>query len=105
MPISVVLLYLVYRVRGGQALHAILLVAVAICVPLLALLWSEKHRDLMGAEGANALAEEDALRTAGIPAGRFAPSLTERQAHYRMTMLAVVTDEKRELAASSHQSM
>jgi hypothetical protein len=91
------LLYLVHRARVGETVQDILLAAVVICVLVLALLWSEKHADLMGSEGVNALAEEESLTGAGITDGRLAPSLTARQAHYRRIMLAEAQmDPKRE---------
>ena len=96
IPITVTLLYLAHRARVEQSVHVILLVAIVIGVPALALLWSEKHADLMGSEGVDARAEEESLVAAGITAGRFAPSLTARQAHYRRMMLPKATDESQE---------
>ena len=88
IPVTAMLLYVSYRVRVGATLHAILLVAVAVVVAVLTLLWLGKHADLVASEGVDAQAEEDSLASAGITPGRLAPSLTARQAHYRRIMVA-----------------
>ncbi len=74
--------------RVGGALHGLLLIAIIVVAGLLAWLWSEAHAKLMAAEGVNAQAEEDSLAAAGVRPGRFAPSVTLRQANYRSIMLS-----------------
>ena len=93
VPISVALLYVSAKVKAGETVHMILLLAVAVAVPILALLWSESHADLMGSEGVDARAERDSLDASGVDTGRLAPSLTTRQAHYRGVMLARRADD------------
>ena len=93
VPVSAALLYIVATVKVGETARSILLLAVVVAVPTLALLWSERHADLMGAEGVDAQAEKDSLAALGVETRRLAPSLTARQAHYRGVMLARSTDD------------
>jgi hypothetical protein len=93
VPISVALLYVAATVKAGETVHLILLSAVSVAVPILGLLWSERHADLMGSEGVDARAEEESLAATGVETRRLAPSLTARQAHYRGIMLARSADE------------
>jgi hypothetical protein len=87
-PITVGLLAVAARVQVGAVLHKVFYAVIIVAVSALAWLWSETHANLMGAEGVNAQAEEQVLATAGTQDGRFAPSLTGRQAHYRSVMLS-----------------
>jgi hypothetical protein len=93
VPIAGALLYIVARVHTGETLHLILVAAVAVGAAIFALRWTEGHADLMGSQGVDARAEEDALADAGIEPGRFAPSVNLQQAHYRQVMLAHKADE------------
>ncbi len=91
-PTTFVLLYIAATLHVAAALHRILLITVIVFVAILALVWSEKHTDLMGSEGADAQAEQEALAAAGCEPGRFAPAQTARQAHYRSIMLVRSVD-------------
>ncbi len=94
-PMTFVLLYMAATVHVGAALHRILLITVIVFIAILALLWTEKHADLMGSEGADAQAEGESLTAAGVEPGQFAPSLTVRQANYRSVMLSRAVDRSR----------
>lgn len=96
IPLTALLLVLAARVKMGEAVHQMLLVAIVVVVAVLAFAWSEQHADLMGSEGVDADAEASELTTAGIEPGRFAPSLTTRQAHYRRVMFARQSPETSE---------
>jgi hypothetical protein len=86
--LTVGLLYAAARVHVGEVLHKVLYVAIILVVTTLAWLWSETHANLLGAEGVNAQAEKAALAATGVEAGRYAPSRTATQAHFRSIMLA-----------------
>ncbi len=88
IPLTAILLVLAARAKMGEPLHRILLLAIVLAVAALAFLWSEQHADLIGSQGVDAEAEESQLGSAGIEAGRFAPSLTPLQAHYRQVMFS-----------------
>jgi hypothetical protein len=88
IPVTALLLVLADKVRVGEPLHQILLIAVVVVVAVLALLWSERHADLLGSEGVDAQAEASELAETGIASGRFLPSITARQAHYRQVMFS-----------------
>ncbi len=88
IPLTAILLLLAARLKLRGPLHQILLVGVVLVVAVLAFLWSEGHADLMGSEGADAEAETSELSAAGIEPGRFAPSITALQAHYRQVMFS-----------------
>ncbi len=105
IPVTTGLLYAAFSARVAPALHVAMLIAIVVVVPLLALGWSERHADLLGAEGVNARAEEDALKAAGIRAGRFAPSQTARQAQYRRVMLARDAGRPKDRAHGDGHSM
>ncbi len=88
IPFTAILLLLAARLKVRAPLHQILLVAVVVAVAFLAFLWSEGHADLMGSEGVDAEAEASESGAAGIEPGRFAPSITALQAHYRQVMFS-----------------
>ncbi len=95
--LTAVLLYASARVRWAG--HRVLPLAIILVAGYLAWLWAEKHADLVAAEGANARAEEDSLIAAGYAPGRWAPSLTARQANYRTIILSGEIDRPRGEAA------
>ncbi len=88
IPLTAILLLLAARLKVGASLHQLLLVAIVVVIAVLALLWSEGNADLLGSEGVDADAEASELGAAGIEPGRFAPSITTSQAHYRQVMFS-----------------
>ncbi len=82
------LLYGIAKAPVGTVWHTLALIVLIVAACGLALRWSEGHADLMGSQGVDAQAEEQALQMNGIEPGRLAPSLTARQARYRQVMLA-----------------
>ncbi len=86
VPIAAALLYLAAEVKVGETLRQVLLIAIVVIVALLALFWSEKHADLMGSDGVDARAEQQDLAERGCTREGLNPSLTGRQAAYRLVM-------------------
>jgi hypothetical protein len=88
-PVALGLLLLANRAQWlGEGGHTAVTIGIVLLACGLAWLWSEKHDELMGAQGIDAQAEEQALSERGIRPGSLAPSITARQANYRQVMLA-----------------
>jgi hypothetical protein len=88
-PAALGLLILANRMQWlGEAGDTLVMLGTVLLACGLAWLWSEKHADLLGSQGADAQAEAQALSERGIPPGSLAPSISARQAHYRQVMAA-----------------
>jgi hypothetical protein len=104
VPLTVLLLCLAYLAKASQGLQNVLIGAIAVLISILALLWSERHADLMHSNGVDSLTGEHALRAVRITNPRLAPSLTAGRAQIHSILLAVAVDEFQDDPASFKQS-